>query len=386
MNKSRAGRCARAIVCACLVATLAACGGGGSGGGDTSAPATTTTTTPASPPSSPSLSPQPARITQITLNSDPGDFVGASQQYEYDLTNAQITVSASGALLRVSVLGDKTWNGDFQLPSGLNQLVPGTYSGVTRDLGGPTSTATMDWSGDGRGCGTLTATLSINSVRYDGAALGAVNLDFEMHCEGATPALHGHLAWDASDPPYVGAPENPIPTSLWTAPASALPATGNAMYFVSDPGDTVGQGGTWWVNTNPAGTGASGPSTPGTVVVTGSGNQIGVVVSAGNEVWSGQFVGMLGQPQLQVGYYADLGHVPINNPVRGGLSWEMDGGSCNTANGWFAIDGISYEDGQLVSVDMRFAQYCGGSASGLHGRIRWSNAPTAPQSVSKAPR
>ena len=57
--------------------------------------------------------------------------------------------------------------------------------------------AGMDWSGNGRGCNTITGTFTVKriSVSLDGTTMKYVSLDFEQHCEGGTPALYGKIRY-----------------------------------------------------------------------------------------------------------------------------------------------------------------------------------------------
>ena len=75
---------------------------------------------------------------------------------------------------------------------------------------------------------------------------------------------------------------------------------------------------------------------------------------------------------LQPGYYADLRRYPFHNPARGGLSWSGEGRGCNTLIGWFAVDSVTYLDGVLTAIDLRFEQHCGGGTPALHGVVRWA--------------
>jgi hypothetical protein len=61
----------------------------------------------------------------VKLQSDAGDFIGGGKSYEYTPANAMLQVTASGALLSVTVEGDEEWRGDFQLPNTLNKLQAG---------------------------------------------------------------------------------------------------------------------------------------------------------------------------------------------------------------------------------------------------------------------
>ena len=51
--------------------------------------------------------------------------------------------------------------------------------------------AGLDWYGDRRGSNTLTGWFAVDSVTCATDALTGIDLRFELHSEGAAPALHG---------------------------------------------------------------------------------------------------------------------------------------------------------------------------------------------------
>src|SRR5439155_1510183 len=192
----------------------------------------------------------------VQLQSDPGDYIGGGQTYNYTQASAILTVTANGGHLSVSISGDQQWSGDFQSPSALTQLQPGTYSGLQRYPFNDPATRGLSWYGEGRGCNILTASFTVDSVTYANGNLTTIDLRFEQHCEG-----------------------------------------GNS---------------------------------------------------------------------------AGLRRYPFGRPARGGLSWDGEGRGCNPLLGWFAIDGITYTNGSLTALDLRFEQHCEGGTPALHGAIHWS--------------
>jgi len=56
----------------------------------------------------------------------------------------------------------------------------------------------LSWSGEGRGCNTLTGWFVVDSVTYTSGTLGAFDLRFEQRCEGDLAALHGQIHWTAT--------------------------------------------------------------------------------------------------------------------------------------------------------------------------------------------
>lgn len=310
----------------------------------------------------------------IALRSDVGDYIGAGGVYAYDSSNAVIGIAADRAHLSVRVTGDQQWSADFQLPGGVTQLVPGTYTGLTRYPFQAAGAGALSWAGQGRGCNAVTGSIVIHSVRYDAGALSAIDMTFEQHCEGGSAALHGTIRWDASLPTAPAAPLSPPPDGLWTPPADALPPSGTAMYLSSEPGDFIGQGWTWWLGGAPSG-GSGDFQGTAEVSVTESNGLLQVKLT-GDVTWSGEFKAMDSLQQLQAGYYGILGRYPFHNPARGGMNWTMDSRGCNALSGWFVVDSISYLGDQLQSVDLRFTQYCDNAVAPLRGRIRWVRSGT----------
>lgn len=137
----------------------------------------------------------PATGNYVYLQSDSGDYIGAGQTYLYTQANAQLTVNASGGHLSLGISGNQNWQGNFQAMSGLSQLQPGYYGNLQRyPFHNPTKGG-LDWSGQGRGCNTLTGWFVVDSVTYVSGVLTAIDLRFEQHCEGNVASLHGRIHW-----------------------------------------------------------------------------------------------------------------------------------------------------------------------------------------------
>jgi hypothetical protein len=330
-----------ALMCFALTA---ACGGGGG-----------TSSSPQPPP------PPPASFVKLT--SDAGDYIGGGQTYSYSKANALIALTAQGGLLGVGITGDQAWQGDFQLPNTYSKLEAGTYGGLTRYPFDSPAVGGLSWSGEGRGCNTLTGSFTITKITYNGDSISELDLQFVQYCESGSAALHGEIYWNASDTTSPPGPVAP-PAGLWQPPAGVTPATGSYVYLESQPGDYIGAGGSY-VYTN------------ATAVLTfaANGGHLGVGVQ-GNEGWGGDFQAMNSLSQLQVGYYANLERFPFNNPVRGGLDWSGEGRGCNTLSGWFVVDSVTYSGTTATAIDLRFEQHCEGGAPALHGKIHWDPTDT----------
>lgn len=294
------------------------------------------------------------------LQSDPGDYIGGGQNYNYTQAAAVFTVTASGGHLSISVQGAQQWSGDFQLPDSLNQLVPGNYTDLQRYTFHDPAKGGLDWHGEGRGCNTLSGSFNIDSVTYDTGNLTAIDLRFEQHCEGGSTALRGAIHWRTGDTTEPPGPVMPVPAGLWRPAPGTTPAAGDYVYLNSDSADYIGQGQIHTYTTGNA-----------TLGVTAGAGQLSVSVN-GSESWSGGFRTMIPLSQVQPGYYSDLRRLPFHNPAKGGLSWSGEGRGCNTLLGWFAIDRITFLSGTLTALELRFEQRCEGNIDALHGEIHWA--------------
>lgn len=312
-------------------------GGGGSG---------TTTTTPTA-------------LTKVTLQSDPGDYIGYGGSYNYSQKDATIRIAEYAGKLSVTVFGNESWTGDFVLPMGTTSFVSGTsYTGLKRYPFHNPAIGGMNWSGEGRGCNTLSGSFSIQSASYVNGSLASIVLQFEQHCENMTPALRGTVEWYASDTTAPPGPVNPLPAGLWAPPSYAVPASGSYLYLQSDSGDFVGLGKTYIYPDEG-------------FAVTGFGPRATVQVLQ-PENWQGDFLAMTSLSTLEPGYYGDLQRYPFNNATKGGLSWSGEGRGCNKLSGWFAVDDVAYANGSLTRLKLRFEQHCEGLSPALRGAVNWS--------------
>ncbi|HLL85041.1 MAG TPA: hypothetical protein VK420_20390 [Longimicrobium sp.] len=305
-----------------------------------------------------SSKPAPPAPNLVQLQSDAGDYIGGGGSFSYTQANSIISVSAIGNRLVVKISGDQEWHGEFQSPGALGQLEPGSYTNLKRYPFQEQGAGALSWFGEGRGCNDLTGAFTIDSVKYEGAQLTAIDMRFEQRCSGGTTALRGTIHWAAGDTTTPQGPVVPIPSSLWRPAPGSTPVTQKYLHLVSDPGDYIGQARSY----NYVGSGFTVSATGGRLVVS---------VTQGQR-WNGVFQAMNVLTQLRPGYYGDLRRFPFHNPIRGGLDWSGEGRGCNTLTGWFAIDEITYSAGRLKSVDLRFEQHCEGGAPALRGQIRWS--------------
>ena len=147
-------------------------------------------------------------VTKWQMTSDAGDYIGGGASYTYTPANARLGASGSRAVVGMGVdaANGDWWGATFDAPDG-DIIAPGTFADAHRypfNGSGPG----LDVSGSGRGCNELTGSFTINEAQYrDDGYLRTLDVSFEQHCEGATPALRGRLQWRAGDttplPPWM---------------------------------------------------------------------------------------------------------------------------------------------------------------------------------------
>ena len=317
----------------------------------------------------PPLNATPATGNYVYLQSEIGDFVGNGTDTDYDHTfgytqaDAIIDVSESAGNLTLAVTGNTNWTGQFDVMSGQSQISTGLYPALVRPtITQPTplydtAVGGFQWFGDGRACNAPNSWVMIDSVRYSGGQLTALDARFEQRCaEFSYVPLHGKIHWDKSDPTRPPPPITPAPADLWQPAPDATPSQGNYVYLQADPENGIGADG------------GAAQSTSTAVWATLDSQAHHLHVTAG-PLSSGDFQAMNSIADLQVGYYANATRFPMGNPTKGMLSWDNNGRACNAVAGWFAIDSISVLNGVVQSLDLRFEERCDGYAPALHGKI-----------------
>jgi hypothetical protein len=310
----------------------------------------------------------PASGNYVYFESDRGNYVGdfflQPTSRLYTDTDSIISINKQNSManrLTVAIRGDLWWDGDFQTKASQARLEVGYYYG---GLPGPPFDAErggLNWSGDARSGGGSKSWFIVDKVVYQGDTLVAIDLRFTQRGDMGNNELRGQLHWSAAEKTPPPAPVYPVPSTLWQPPPSSLPATGNYTYLQSDAGDYIGAGATL-LYTPPR----------GEISVYQHDWMAGIEVRAGeSDLWIGMFIPPENMALLRPGYYAGLIGAPVNNPAKGGLSWEGFGRACNGLTGWFAVDRVLYDANVIVAVDLRFEQHCEGQAPAIRGAIHW---------------
>jgi hypothetical protein len=138
--------------------------------------------------------------TVLFLNSQPGDYIGAGIQQTFTPANGAFTIqNPSKGVATVSFNGSgHFWNLSFASPTGTN-LVKSEYEGAQRFAFHSPTKPGLDVFGDGRGCNIVKGRFLVSQLTFatDGS-IAALAIDFEQHCEGATPALYGSMRFNSA--------------------------------------------------------------------------------------------------------------------------------------------------------------------------------------------
>jgi hypothetical protein len=122
----------------------------------------------------------PASGNYTLLVSGPGEYIG---QGITRTIPASLPSVVNGAL-RITA---GAFQGDFRSMLGIPPATVGYYPGL---MGNP-ARGSIYFTGEGRGCSTMTGWFVVDRAVYVSGALTALDLRFEQHCDGMTPALHG---------------------------------------------------------------------------------------------------------------------------------------------------------------------------------------------------
>jgi hypothetical protein len=142
--------------------------------------------------------------TFLSFVSDPGDHIGRGQTRMYTRGAGEWSAfrktQPGGSHVEVGfndgIAGGENWQLRLAAPGG-QQIAVGTYTGATR-WPFHTNTASqpgLAFTGDSRGCNTVTGQFSITALRMGSdSTISHLAATFEQHCEGETPALRGEIS------------------------------------------------------------------------------------------------------------------------------------------------------------------------------------------------
>ena len=273
----------------------------------------------------------------IRLESDEGDFIGRGLDYEYttattvfdisDNFDNGITIRINGTSLNTPSISD---NWTLNLSNGSTQLTVGQFDNASRFPFNDSDENGLSFSGNGRGCNTLSGEFTIFEVEYDGDELTKLTADFTQFCEGNNlgPALRGSIRFDASLPTEDPAPNaGPITTTLFPE-IQPLTNTGPVVRLESEQGDSIGRGLSYEYTTETATFTISDNFDNGiNIRISGFSTNSPEV----NDSWTLDLSSA--EDRLTVGQYNDAARFPFNAALQNGLSFSGNGRGCNTLTG-----------------------------------------------------
>ena len=139
--------------------------------------------------------------TFITMNSEPGDYIGQGQTFYFSTLDGSFTLNSNSpdvaALLFQSA---ERWNYQFAAPDG-TELSSQFYQGASRYPIQAANEPGLNVSGAGRGCSTLTGNFDIKALNRDmNGNINGYAASFEQRCGGSTSALTGEIRFNDVDP------------------------------------------------------------------------------------------------------------------------------------------------------------------------------------------
>lgn len=314
---------------------------------------------PAAPTRPPAPVP-PARGSYILLEGGDDDYVGAGRRYLYTQANAQLKFLRNNRELSFWVNGDDRWSGQFLVP--VNQtLKEGAVrfdrvasAAVEPDVAG------LHWSGAGRGCTSVDrGSWSVEGLKWSGEQVLSADLAFVQYCAGAQSPLKGWIHWETPEPIKPDDPVYPPPADLWQLPESLRPASGTYLFLHSPSGAFIGDGQNRVLTPD----NSSFKLQP---YLTGFELQM----QEGSRFWMLRAL-PIGSGPFKPGLYAGVLGSTDANPARGGFDFGGDSKACNSPQGWFVIDSISYAGSEPSAIEMRFEMSCEMRSMPVHGQLRW---------------
>jgi uncharacterized delta-60 repeat protein len=288
------------------------------------------------------LAPEAAAGNALSMVSDPGDWIGQGQTYNFGagasfsmFTPYSGNPTYSNAVgLTVSQGSNQYWSLYFWAPNNA-RFVPGTtYTNATRFPFNSASAPGMDVTGNGRGNNTLTGFFTVLQAEYtEAGALTRFSAAFEQHTSGATPALRGTVRYNFQPSP-LGVLANdsdpdadPITAQLVAGPANGTLALNPNGTFTYAPNAGFSGTDTFTYTANDFGL-ASAPATV-TINVTAVNDRPVAVADAFTTAEETPLV--VGAPGL-LGNDADEEGAPLTAQL---LSYPASGSLAFNANGSF---------------------------------------------------
>ncbi len=281
-------------------------------------------------------------VDTLSFTSDPGDYIGQGQSDSYTAgTSGGVTTTFTrqryGHGIAVYVQGtdgvasSSWWGLIVDVPVG-QQWQAGEWP-ATRFRS--TTTAGVDFFGNGRGCNQVTGTLTVQGVQLrDDGSVAALHASFEQHCEGAAPALRGEV--------HVGLPmAPPVPTSRFDV--------------ISQPGDTLANG-----------TNRSYTNFDSTFAGVTDGRHFDTTVVGNGDTWSIRMTPPRTET-FEIGRTYDAAGSARNNLA--GINLDLNGRNCGRPTGTLRIDELSTSGATVAHLRATFTVRCHRASGTVSGTL-----------------
>ena len=138
-----------------------------------------------------------AETATLHYESEPGDYIGQGETRTYTEQDGIFRIFRTfGNGVEVNFQNGEWWYLNFEAPFA-NELDAGYYPNAQRWPFQDEDKPGLDFSGDGRGCNTLTGEFTVNEAVFDWFGVPRkFSATLEQHCEGADPALYGSIDYD----------------------------------------------------------------------------------------------------------------------------------------------------------------------------------------------
>lgn len=135
--------------------------------------------------------------TKAFFDSEPGEWVGAGQQFLFPSVSAPGSIGGSIAFQLTDPAGDYF---TVELATAGGPLVPGVYEEAQRAAFRAAGHPGLDIYGDGRGCNTVAGRFVVDDVGVNPATGNVTSFAarFEEHCEGGAAALFGFVEYNST--------------------------------------------------------------------------------------------------------------------------------------------------------------------------------------------
>lgn len=324
--------------------------------------------------------PTASAATLLSFTSEPGDYIGGGASATFTRDNGYFRVSNNFdqgigfGFNDFAFGGNNSWSLDLAAP-GNTPLVPGTYEGATRFPFQELTEPGLSFSGNGRGCNTLTGRFNVQDIVYDSYGEPAnFQADFEQSCGGADPTLFGQVVFDRNE-------FDADNLTRLLELTDKIQGYETALYYFSQPGDYIGGGLEQTLTPENGNFGISSNFNGGVNFSINNFNSS----EPDNFIWWNLEFAAPQRTALIPGLYDRAIRYPFQPSNRPGLSFSGNGRGCNQLGGRFQVIEANYGSGGTIErFDALFEQHCEDELAigpAVFGRVRYNASVIPSKSV-----